>query len=180
MTTATPACRATALLPKRTEKPTYLIEVNSATAWMSTLEQLGTNRPMEHVMHWFRHHYRNLLRLTLGVWVLAVIVSVFHGCLVQPQHSLSATHETPSTLQQVGEHALHASGCLKHCADAAKAISPTSQIPTLDLASLALALLLPAMMLLNSAQTITFAALALKRPAPSGPPARLIFVRFND
>ncbi|WP_414878806.1 hypothetical protein [Pseudomonas sp. IT-P100] len=112
--------------------------------------------------------------------MLAVIVTVFHGRLVQPQHSLSATHETPSTLQQVDEHALHASGCLKHCADAAKAISPTSQIPTLDLTSLALALLLPAMMLLNSAQTITFAALALKRPAPSGPPARLIFVRFND
>jgi len=80
-------------------------------------------------MYWFRHHYRDLLRLTLGVWVLAVIVTVFHGCLVQPQHSLSATHETPSTLQQVDEHALHASGCLKHCADAAKAISPTSQIP---------------------------------------------------
>ncbi|WP_046383462.1 hypothetical protein [Pseudomonas veronii] len=131
-------------------------------------------------MYWFRHHYRDLLRLTLGVWVLAVIVTVFHGCLVQPQHSLSATHETPSTLQQVDEHALHASGCLKHCADAAKAISPTSQIPTLDLATLALALLLPAMLLLNSSQTITFAALALKRPAPSGPPARLIFVRFND
>ncbi|MGH8383944.1 MAG: hypothetical protein ACRESJ_00355 [Pseudomonas sp.] len=131
-------------------------------------------------MYWFRHHYRNLLRLTLGVWVLAVIVMVFHGCLVQSEHSLSATHESPSTLQQVDEHALHASGCLKHCADTAKAISPTSQIPTLDFASLALALLLPAMMLLNPAQTITFAALVLKRPAPSGPPARLIFVRFND
>jgi hypothetical protein len=180
MTAATPACRATALLPNRTQKPTYLIEVNSATAWVSTLKQTGSNRPVEHVMYWFRHHYRNLLRLTLGVWVLAVIVTVFHGCLVQPQHSLSATHETPSTLQQVDEHALHASGCLKHCADAAKAISPTSQIPTVDLATLALALLLPAMLLLNLAQTITFAALALKRPAPSGPPARLIFVRFND
>lgn len=180
MTAATLACRATALLPNRTQKPTYLIEVNSATAWVSTLKQTGSNRPVEHVMYWFRHHYRNLLRLTLGVWVLAVIVTVFHGCLVQPQHSLSATHETPSTLQQVDEHALHASGCLKHCADAAKAISPTSQIPTVDLATLALALLLPAMLLLNLAQTITFAALALKRPAPSGPPARLIFVRFND
>lgn len=180
MTAATPACRATALLPKRTQKPTYLIEVNSATAWVSTLKQIGSNWPVEHVMYWFRHHYRDLLRLTLGVWVLAVIVTVFHGCLVQPQHSLSATHETPSTLQQVDEHALHASGCLKHCADAAKAISPTSQIPTVDLATLALALLLPAMLLLNPAQTITFAALALKRPAPPGPPARLIFVRFND
>lgn len=130
-------------------------------------------------MYWFRHHYRNLLRLTLGVWVLAVIVTVLHGCLVQPQHSLGATHETPSMLQQVDEHALHASGCLKHCADAAKAISPASQISILDLASLALALLLPAM-LLNPAQTLTIAALALKRPTPSGPPARLIFVRFND
>lgn len=131
-------------------------------------------------MYWFRHHYRNLLRLTLGVWVLTVILMVFHGCLVQSEHSLSATHETPSMLQEVDEHALHASGCLKHCADAAKAINPASQIPTLDLASLALALLLPAMLMLSPDQTTTFAELALKRPTPSGPPARLIFVRFND
>ena len=131
-------------------------------------------------MYWFRHHYRNILRLTLGVWVLALIVTVFHGCLVQPERSLSATHEVLSSQQEMDEHALHTSGCLKHCADAAKAISPTSQIPTLDLTSLALALLLPAMLLLNPAKTITFAALALKRPPPSGPPARLIFVRFND
>jgi len=57
---------------------------------------------------------------------------------------------------------------------------PHRRSPTVDLATLALALLLPAMLLLNPAQTITFAALALKRPAPPGPPARLIFVRFND
>lgn len=131
-------------------------------------------------MYWFRHHYHTLLRFTLGVWVLAVIVTVFHGCLVQSEHSLSATHEASFSLQQGDEHALHASGCLQHCADAAKAISPVSQISTLDLASLALALLFSTMMLLNPARTITFAALALKRPAPSRPPARLIFVRFND
>lgn len=110
----------------------------------------------------------------------------FRCALILTQRSDRRWHNrqtlAPVYLQRVDEPptALHASGCLKHCADAAKAISPTSQIPTLDLASLALALLLPAMMLLNSAQTITFAALALKRPAPSGPPARLIFVRFND
>jgi hypothetical protein len=130
-------------------------------------------------MYWFRHHYRNLLRLTLGVWVLAVIVTAFHGCLVQPEHNLSATHATLSTLQQLDDHALHASGCLKHCEDTVKAISPVSKIPTVDLISLALVLLLP-VMLLNPAQTITRAALALGHPSPSGPPARLIFVRFND
>ena len=131
-------------------------------------------------MYWFRHHYRNLLRLTLGVWVLAVFVTVFHGCLVQPEHLLTATHATPSTLQQVDDHTLHASGCLKHCTDAVKAISPASQIPSIDLVSLALALLLPVMLLLDPAQTITRAALALRHPALSGPPARLILVRFND
>ena len=131
-------------------------------------------------MYWFRHHYRTLLRLTLGVWVLAVIVTAFHGCLVQPEHDLNATHATLSPLQQLDDHAQHASGCLKHCEDAAKAINPASKIPTVDLASLALALLLPAILLFTLTQPIAFAALALKRPAPPGPPARLIFVRFND
>jgi len=157
-----------------------LIKVKSSAAWKSKLEELGTNKPLEHVMYWFRRHYRNLMRLTLGVWVLAVIVTAFHGCLVQPEHNLAATHATLSTLQQLDDHALHANGCLKHCEDAVKAISPASKIPTVDLASLALALLLPAILLLTLTQPIAFPALALRRPAPSGPPARLIFVRFND
>ncbi|MEB0018043.1 MULTISPECIES: hypothetical protein [unclassified Pseudomonas] len=80
-------------------------------------------------MYWFRHHYRNLLRLTLGVWVFAMIVKVFHGCLVGPEHSLTAPHKTLPTMQQADNQVLHDSGCLQHCVDAVKAISPTSQIP---------------------------------------------------
>ncbi|WP_207265750.1 hypothetical protein [Pseudomonas sp. GW101-3H06] len=131
-------------------------------------------------MYWFRQHYRNLLRLTLGAWVLAVIVTAFHGCLVQPEHNLTATHTSLSTLQQSDDHALHASGCLKYCEDAVKAISPASKIPIVDLTGSALALLLPAILLLTLTQPVAFAALALRRPAPLGPPARLLFVRFND
>lgn len=130
-------------------------------------------------MFWFRHHQRSLLRLTLGVWLLAVLVTAFQGCLVQPDHRLTAEHKTFATMQQEDGHALHASGCLQHCKDAAQAVSSKVPMPTASLASLAI-LLLPILILFNPAEIFTFAALALRRPAPSGPPARLIFVRFND
>lgn len=156
------------------------MEINSIAAQMLTLAQVGLSRPVEWLMSWFRHHHRSLLRFTLGIWGLAVVVAAFQGCLVLPEHSLTTPHEASSTLQQEDDHALHASGCLQHCESAAKAISATAQLPTVDLASLAILLLLPVLMLFNPAAKITFAALALRRPAPLGPPARLIFVRFND
>lgn len=131
-------------------------------------------------MSWFRQHRRSLMQLTLGVWLLAVVVTAFQGCLMQPEHSLATSHKTLSTMQQEDGHALHASGCLQYCENAARAVSPTAPLPAVDLASLAILLLLPALLLFNPAEKITFAALALRRPAPAAPPARLIFVRFND
>lgn len=130
-------------------------------------------------MYWFRQHCRSLMRLTLGVWVLTVVVAAFQGCLVQPGHSLTAPHETLSTMQPEHGHALHASGCLQFCEATASAINPASQNLMLDLFSLAI-LLLPVLILFNPAEKITFAVLALRHPTPSGPPARLMFVRFND
>lgn len=130
-------------------------------------------------MSWFRQHRRSLMRLTLGVWGLAVVVMAFQGCLVQPDHSLAAPHETLFMVQQEDGHALHATGCLQHCEDAAQAVSPTAPIAAADLAGLAI-LLLPALILFNFAEKTAFAALAPRRPAATAPPARLIFVRFND
>lgn len=130
-------------------------------------------------MSWFRQHRCSLMRLTLGAWLLAVVVTAFQACLVQPDHSLTAPHETLSTMQQEHGHALHASGCLQYCEDVAQAVSPTAPTLAVDLFSLAI-LLLPVLILFTPAEKITFALLALRHPTPSGPPARLIFVRFND
>jgi hypothetical protein len=134
-------------------------------------------------MPWFRQHRRSLLRLTLGVWLLAVLVMAFQACLVQADHPLTAAHEAYAAVQQDEGHALHASGCVQHCDDAARALSPTAQNLAKSLAtdvpSLAI-FLLPVLMLFGFGGKITFAALRLRRLAPPGPPARLIFVRFND
>lgn len=131
-------------------------------------------------MNWFRQHSSYLVRLTLAVWGLALLVATLQGCLVQPLHELAAPHDTPLAAQHADEHRAHASGCLQHCADTAVAISPALQLPTLDIFSWAFLLLLPALALLPSANISTVAFLALRRRVPPGPPARLLFVRFND
>ncbi|MFZ3182654.1 MAG: hypothetical protein WA173_00720 [Pseudomonas sp.] len=131
-------------------------------------------------MDWFRQQRRGLLRLTLAVWLLALLVATAQGCLVKPLHDLAAPHDGVLATQQADQHSAHASGCLQHCADAAVAISPTVQLPSLELFSWALVLLLPALALLNPANSATFAFLVLRRRVPPGPPARLLFVRFND
>ncbi|MNO63067.1 hypothetical protein D3C76_537580 [compost metagenome] len=131
-------------------------------------------------MHWFRHHHRVLLRLTIVGWVLALIVTALHGCLVQSAHNPTAIHEPHATPHQVDDHTLHATGCLKHCSDAATAVSPASQIPTAGLAGMAFFLLLTGIFLINLTRIITSATIALRSPPPLFPPARLIFVRFND
>lgn len=133
-------------------------------------------------MDWFRQQRqrRGLMRLTLAVWLLALLVATAQGCLVQPLHQLAAPHDGVLAAQQADQHAAHASGCLQHCADAAVAISPTVQLPSLDFFSWVLLMLLPALALLNPANSSTFAFLALRRRVPPGPPARLLFVRFND
>lgn len=131
-------------------------------------------------MYWFRRHRRSLLHLTLLVWVLAVAVMAIQGCLVQSDHNITAPHDTEQYV--VDGHALHASGCLQNCEDTATAIKPALQTPALDPIRWATLLLLTAavIMVLNPEEKFSFAALALKRPAPPEGPVRLIFVRSND
>ncbi len=131
-------------------------------------------------MNWFRRRRRSLLRLTLVVWVLAVAVMAIQGCLVQPDHNIAAPHHAEQYV--VDGHALHASGCLQTCEETATAIKPTWQTPALDPVHWAVLLLLTAavIIVLNSEDKSSFAALTLKRPAPPERPARLIFVRSND
>jgi hypothetical protein len=131
-------------------------------------------------MDWFRQQRRGLMRLTLAVWLLALLVAAAQGCLVQPLHDLAAPHNGGLAVQQADQHSAHASGCLQHCADPEVAISPALQLPSLDLFSWALLMLLSALALLNPVNSSTFAFLALRRRVPPGPPARLLFVRFND
>lgn len=130
-------------------------------------------------MSWFRQHRRPLMQLTLWVWLLAVLVMAFQGCLTQAAHSPTAPHTPLATMQQEPGHALHVSGGLQHCEEAAQALSPLAQILAVEFVSLAI-LLLPLLLLFNPAQSITCAALALRCPAPTGSPARLMFARFND
>ncbi|POA72291.1 hypothetical protein C1890_29440 [Pseudomonas sp. DP16D-R1] len=131
-------------------------------------------------MYWFRRNRRSLLHLTLVVWVLAVAVMAFQGCLVQPNHNLAAPHTAEQYV--VDGHALHTSGCLQNCEDTATAIKPASQTSALDPIQWAVLLLLTAavIMVLNPEEKSSFAALALKRPAPPRLPVRLTFVRSND
>lgn len=130
-------------------------------------------------MYWFRRHRRSLLHLTLVVWVLAVAVMAIQGCLVQLDHNTAAPHDAEQHV--VDGHALHASGCLQNCEDTATAIKPALQTPALDpIHWAALLLLTAAIIVLNPEEKSSFAALALKRPAPPDGPVRLIFVRSND
>ncbi|WP_223484207.1 hypothetical protein [Pseudomonas sp. A-RE-19] len=132
-------------------------------------------------MYWFRRHRRSLLHLILTVWVLAVAVMAIHGCLVQPNHNIAASHNVEQ--YGVDGHALHTSGCLQNCEDTATAIKPASQTQALDSTNWAVLLLLTTaviMMVLDPAKKSSFATLVLKRPAPPEVPARLTFVRFND
>ncbi|MBX9754590.1 MAG: hypothetical protein K2X80_07530 [Pseudomonadaceae bacterium] len=131
-------------------------------------------------MDWFRQQRHFLMRLTLAVWLLALLVATAQGCLVQPLHDQAAPHDSVLATQQAEQHSAHASGCLQHCADAAVAISPTLHLLSLDLFSWALLLLLPALTLLNPTNSATCDFLALRRRVPPRPPARLLFVRFND
>jgi|GEM_PF-966380 len=132
-------------------------------------------------MYWFRRHRRRLLHLTLVAWVLTVAVMAIQGCLVQPDHNVAAPHHAEQYV--LDGHALHASGCLQSCEDTATAIKPALQTPASDPIHWATLLLLTAavvIMVLNPEEKSSFAALALKRPAPPEGPVRLIFVRSND
>ncbi|MGH8394343.1 MAG: hypothetical protein ACRESN_19085, partial [Pseudomonas sp.] len=102
------------------------------------------------------------------------------GCLAQPSHNPAITHVSLITTQDHDSHDAHALGCLQHCADAAIAVSPSLHLQIFDLFSWTLLLLIPALLILYPANPSAFAFLALRRPVPARPPARLIFVRFND
>jgi len=131
-------------------------------------------------MRWYRYQLQTLSRLAFAVWLLAFAVAAIQGCLVQPSHDLATPHSPFASPQYVDEHARHANGSLKHCADAAATVRPSFQTSSFDLADWAILLLLPALLLFHSRGTQTIAFPAFHRPAPPGPPARLSFVRFND
>lgn len=133
-------------------------------------------------MEWFRQqrHFLMCLTLALLLLLLALLVAAGQGCLVQPLHALAAPHDRGLAALQANQQGAQTSGCLQHCAAAAVAISPSLQLPSLQLCSWLLLLLLPALALLNPANSATLVFLALRRWVPPGPPARLLFVRFND
>ena len=131
-------------------------------------------------MDWFRHNRHLLIHLTLGVWVLAVAVAAFQGCLGQADHDPVAAHPVFSSQLIAEGHVPHASGCLKFCDDSANGLKPATQILSFDIAGMAILLLLPVLTLFDPAEKIVFSALAVWRHVTSGPPARLRFARLND
>lgn len=130
-------------------------------------------------MFWFRHHQAAFMRFAIVLWVLAFGMAASQGCLAQPSHNPATPHVSLNTLQHDDGHDTHTIGCLQYCADTAIAISPSLHLPVLDLASWAFLLLVPTL-LLYPTKPSAFAFLALQRPAPARPPARLTFVRSND
>ncbi|WP_200626572.1 hypothetical protein [Pseudomonas sp. LAM2023] len=132
-------------------------------------------------MYWFRRHRQSILYLTLAAWVLALAVMTIHGCLVQPNHDITAAHH--AELHVGHAHDLHANGCLQNCEDVAAAIRPAAQmIQMMDPLHWPILLLLTSalVIVLGPAQKSSLAVLALKLPTPSKRPARLIFARLND
>ena len=131
-------------------------------------------------MFWFRHRQPAFIRLAIVLWVLAFGLAASQGCLAQTSHNPATTHVSLNTAQDQDSHDAHALDCLQHCADAAIAVSPSLHLQIFDLFSWTFLLLLPALLILYPANPSAYAFLALGRPVPARPPARLIFVRFND
>ncbi|TBN47098.1 hypothetical protein [Pseudomonas sp. BGI-2] len=131
-------------------------------------------------MFWFRHRQPAFIRLAIVLWVLAFGLAASQGCLAQPSHNPATTHVSLNTAQDHDSHDTHAHGCLQHCADAAIAVSPSLHLQIFNLSSWTFLFLIPALLILYPANPSAFAFLALRRPVPARPPARLIFVRFND
>ncbi len=131
-------------------------------------------------MSWFRHRQATFLRLAIVLWVLAFGIAATQGCLALPSHNPTTHHVSLNTAQNDDSHDAHTLGCLQYCADSAIAVSPSLQLQAFDLSSWTFLLLIPALLILYPATPSAFAFLALRRPVPARPPARLIFVRFND
>lgn len=128
-------------------------------------------------MFWFRARQSLLVRLALALWLMACGLAASQGCLSLPRHDPSATHGAYAAVHAEG-HGVHANGCLQFCADSASALSPSPGLPGFDPAVCSAWLLL-SLALLGAVAPARFASLALQRPVPPRPPARLRFVRFN-
>ncbi len=128
----------------------------------------------------FKKYSYQVIRLAFVLWVLAFGLAATQGCLAQPSLNPASTHVSLNTAQDHYNHEAPALNCLQHCADAAIAISPSLHLKIFDLSSWTFLLLLPALLILYPATPSAFAFLALRRPVTARPPARLIFVRFND
>ena len=131
-------------------------------------------------MFWFRHRQPAFIRIAIVLWVLAFGLAASQGCLTQPSYNPATPYVSMDTAQDHESHEIHALGCLQHCSDAAIAVSPSLHLQIFDLFSWTFLLLIPALLILYPANPSAFAFLALRRPVPARPPARLIFVRFND
>lgn len=129
-------------------------------------------------MTWFRNRLPQLIRLALVLWLLAFAVAAGQGCLSQPSHDPGASHALFEHIEPDHGHAAHASGCLQFCEDTS--VSLLSSLSLLSLGHALWAVLLLPALLIVARSTSPFAFLALQLPAPSAPPARLRFVRFND
>ncbi|WP_371227487.1 hypothetical protein ACAW63_18330 [Pseudomonas sp. QE6] len=130
-------------------------------------------------MTWFRNHQCTLLRMAIVLWVLAFGVAASHGCLSYPAHDAAVVHADVSAGPDGPAHQLHASGCLQFCDDSASALNPTPDHLSLNQVFWVLLFTLP-VLVLPAIIPPRFGALATHLPAPSRPPARLSFVRFND
>ncbi|MDY7568096.1 hypothetical protein QN400_22615 [Pseudomonas sp. RTC3] len=130
-------------------------------------------------MFWFRYHQSAFMRFAIVLWVLAFGLAATQGCLTQPSHNPATTHVSLNTVQDDDSHDAHPLGCIEHCADAAIAVSPSQHLQLFDLSSWTFLLLIPALLIFYPVNSSAFAFLALRRPAPARPPARLIFVRFT-
>ena len=131
-------------------------------------------------MHWLRQRHHNLLCLTLAAWVVAVVVTAFQGCLLEPERNLATPNNSPVATQHADQHAQHTTSCQHSGANTVTAISSIPHTLGLDALSWASLLLLPALVLFIPSEASALPALVLRRLVPSRPPARLIFVRFND
>ncbi|MGV8920590.1 MAG: hypothetical protein ACOH2R_22825 [Pseudomonas sp.] len=131
-------------------------------------------------MFWFRHRQPAFIRLAIVLWVLAFGLAATQGCLAQPSHNPATTHASLNTTQDHNSHDAQTLGCLQHCVDTAIAVSPSLHLQMFDLSSWTILFVTSALLILYPANLSAFAFLALRRPVPARPPARLIFVRFND
>ncbi|MDH4581592.1 hypothetical protein E8F20_06855 [Pseudomonas sp. BN415] len=127
----------------------------------------------ECVMYGLPRYRYSVLRLILAGWVAMLLVMAFQGCVLRAQHDHAKGQDAFVATQQTP----HTCSCPQNTGDAVTAINSLPHPSGLDSLGWANGLLVPALLLIRSN---AFASLALRSPVPSRPPARLMFVRFND